>query len=52
VGASSSLPPEVGGVCDEAFVFDEVAKPVRAEVDVEEASVNLLETDVMAVTIR
>ncbi len=29
-------------------MFDEVAKPVRAEVDVEETSVNLLETDVMA----
>ena len=34
-----------GGVEDEAFVFEEVAKPARTEVDVEEATVDLFEPD-------
>ena len=47
VGASSSsfLPPE--GVEDEAFVFDKATKPDGTEVDVEEAVVNLFESDVV-----
>lgn len=45
--ATSSLPPGVGGVGDEALSFEEVTEPDRPEVDVEEAVVNLLEADVV-----
>ena len=37
----------VGGVDDEAFLFDETAQPDRTEVDVEEAVVNLFKADVL-----
>lgn len=46
--ASLSSFPVVGGVDDEAFLFDETAQPDRTEVDVEESLVNLLEADVLA----
>jgi hypothetical protein len=48
VGATTSLPPGIGGVGDEALLFKEVAEPYRTEVDVEEAVVNLFESDVVA----
>ena len=45
MGATSSFPPGIGGVSDEAFGFEEVTEPDGPEVDVEETVVNLLETD-------
>jgi hypothetical protein len=50
------LPPDlllpvlrgVGGIEDEAFVFEEVAKPDGTEINVEKAPVNLFQPDVVA----